>query len=253
MTAHPDGVRQRQTISYRTLVKTTLVQALREVFTSSYYDEAFRNLNVYTSFPLDKAKWPLILVDYHGRAVRAAGVGHVEMFKDNFGQFREWEHRRFQGTVEFTIITLSPLDRDILADSLIEILTMGRLDELLTRFFWTVYGEPSDQKQSFLNQLALNTDEIHEGGDSEGPAPWQPEDVIVYQTSIMLDVFGGFYNLITTDALEFVWKVNMEPYPQGEIPVSITYRPDVAWTPPFEYADTDGYATGQAEISAEED
>lgn len=248
---HPQGIRQRFNLGYRQLVKTTLVNALRAVY-DEYYDEEFRGIKIATEFPLERISYPAIQVRYDGRGVFAAGVGHEEYFKDNNGVFRQWDHRRFEGTIEFVILTVSPLDRDMLSDSLTEILTMGRMDDLLQQFFWTVYGEPDDQQQSFASTIYLNTDQISDGGESVGPAPWGPEDVLIYQTSMQMDTHGSFYSLVNTRDIGFVWQVTQEPYAEGDEPVSITYRPDLAWTPATEYEDTDGFATGIAEISASE-
>lgn len=248
------GIRQHYSISYRYLIKHTLVNALKTTFDSGYNrDSEFQNLNVFAEYPLTKVEYPAIYVRYNGGRVTASGVGHEEYFKDGDGIFRKWDHRMFKGSVDFVIFSLSPLDIDLAVDALMEVFSFGRLDTQLAEFFYTIYGTPSDQVQSFVNQLALNTDQITDAGMSVGPVPWGAEDLLMFQTQLSTDVFGGFYNSNLTDELGLVWGVNQFPSAYWE-DIDLTYRPDLAWQPALVYTEdlSDSLVTSTAEISASE-
>lgn len=247
---------------YRRLVTTTIIEALRSVFDESYNREPqFRNLKVTQKYPLVKVDYPALVVEYEDKLIANAGVGHEEWFDDPDGIIRKWHHRRFEGTLTFTIYALSTIDRDLFADALVEVLSFGRLDAQLTQFFTRVYG---DKTQPFswatlFNQLMLNIDEIDGGGNNASVAPWQPEDVLVYTTSYSIDVHGGFYNTLLSDTWPYLTAVNVDPYPQGDVSINQTFEPhppvdpypNLEWLSPFEYYD-EATAEGVAHSSAAE-
>ncbi len=229
---YTQGVRIRQTLGYRSVILATFVNALRAVFISDYYDAQFENLRVSGEYALTKLSYPAVYVKFTSRKVSAAGVGHVEYFVGTDGIYQPWDHRRFEGMIEFKVVAMSPLDLDILLDNLTEIISFGRLSTILEQFYYTIYGVPGTV-QPFATQISLNSDEIEDTGASVGPAPWQPEDVLIYQNSLVCDVHGGFYNISPDDRqpLQFVWEVNQYAYPYGETPISLVYAPgETGWT-----------------------
>ena len=240
-------------VSYKTYIKRTLVEALREAFSSAYKDTEFQNLHIYPHFPLRKIEYPAIYIDFIEGDVPNAGVGHVEYFEDPTGLLRKWMHRRFEGSIEFTIVTLSPLSRDVLSDGLVELLSMGTLETTLRDFFYKIYGDPTQSYSTLAlyHQINLNTDVIHGGNDSAGLAPWEPEDQLVYQTTYTIDITGGFYNSIPTDApLTTIQTVIQEPYAFGEaIPPSV--EENNPWVYPFVWYDED-VVSSRARASARE-
>lgn len=251
-----------RTTSHRRLVVRTLVAALQSVFNGSYNrDRELINLRVTATYPLEKIDYPTVVVSYEPSRNINAGVGHEEWFEDANNILRKWNHRRFEGSITFDILALTPLDRDLLADAVEEVLTFGRLDSQLAAFFTTVYGDTSDSAPYVLQftQLMLNTDEISGGGNSESLAPWAPEDQLVYETSLSLEVHGGFYNTNPSDQWGYVTNATADSYPEGDQDVSILFKPgslpfpdpSVAWTNPFIFLDADE-VTGTAVISGSE-
>jgi len=189
-------IRQQAGTQYKTLVKRTIVRALRSVFTDRFDEEQFKNLHIVPEFPMTKQQYPAIMVRYNGSSISNAGVGHEELFYDDDNNLRTWYHRRFEGNLEFVCLGMTTLDRDVLTDAVMEILSFGYLDDLRSEFFDEVYGHINDPSKVItrLNQITLNTDIITPGGDSAGPAPWEPEDTLIYQDSISIQITGGFYN-----------------------------------------------------------
>lgn len=241
------ATRPQLTINYRTAIKRTFVQALQSVFTANYVEPEFRSLPIYPDYAYQDTKYPLIMVRYHPQRNDNAGVGHVEHFPDSTGFPRPWGHRRFDGSIEFVCQAKSTLSRDILVDSVIEILAFGRLSSALTGFFTTVYGDPSApySLNAYLVQLHANTDLIQEGGDSQDIAPWRPEDTLIYEGSVIVPVFGGFYNMVPDGSpAPLVTAVDVVPYLFGETPPS----DPAAWLYSFVY-DEAGEVDAKAIIS----
>lgn len=242
---------------HRRLVTEAIVTALRDVFNGSYNrDPQLANLKVTNNFPLVEADYPCIVVEYEPSRVSNAGIGHEEWFVDSTGVFRKWNHNRFEGTLNFDIYGLSPFDRDLLADSLEEVLRFGRLDAQLDKFFIDIYGDPNDKTVELLfTQLMLNVDDIASGGNSAALAPWSPEDTMVYQTSETLQIHGGYYNVIPTQTWQVVTKATASAW-EEEVAFDVSTAtptlpyndPTTAWTNPFVYEDADT-VTGAAVIS----
>jgi hypothetical protein len=210
-----DPLRQEVPVKYKTMVKRTIVDSLRNVFDSTYPDEQFQNLKITPEFPLTKVSYPAIHIQFNEEVISNAGVGHAEYFRDPNGDLRKWQHRKFNGSITYNVVTLSPLDRDILSDALIEIFSFGRLNTLQSNFYNTLYGNPDDPFSilSLLSQLTVNTDEIEAGGESATIAPWDPEDVLVYTSSYTTTVTGGFYNSVPVEGTGTVFVANIDMYP----------------------------------------
>jgi len=226
--------------SYRRLVVRELVSALRSVYDANYNRERqLKDLKITTHYPLVKLDYPSIVIEYTGQRVMNAGVGHEEWFVDDNGILRKWNHRRFEGTLNFSCHALSPLDIDILTDSIIEVLSFGRLDAQLGKFFTNIYGNKTDPVMLIFSQLMLNVDDIIDSGVSAQIAPWQPEDVLVYSSDVSIVTHGGFYNTYPQDEWYYVTSVQTEPYPQGFVNVELPFgeSEDEKWSNPFEYED----------------
>ncbi len=243
-----------RTVGHRRLVTRTLITALRNVFGDDYdRDRQGKNIKITPDFPFKREQYPCVVVEYSPTRNVNAGVGHEEWFIDAAGQLRKWHHRRFEGNVTFNIMTLSTVDRDIWADAVEEVMTMGSLDDALVEFFYTIYGHPDDPVELVFSQLMLNVDEISGGGNSASIAPWSPEDTLVHETSLSVEVHGGIYNVVPTQEWGYVTKATAESYPQFEETVVLPFNePALDWTNPFEFED-DAVVTGSAVISGDEE
>lgn len=218
-------LRQSGITAYRRFIVDAVVTALRDVFSSSYNrDQQLVDLKVTNKFPQTREEYPCIVVEYVDRRVSNAGVAHEEWFDDNgpVPLLRRWYHSRFEGSINLDLWGLSPLDRDFLADAVIDLLRFGRLDPELSNFFKDIYGDVNSSTLTFqVDQLAINTDEIDGRGNMEEPAPWGAEDQKIYGTGYTLEAHGGFYNTVITDVFEYVTRIDSYPYLEGEVPVLI--------------------------------
>lgn len=200
------------------MTTSTVVEALQAVFTDEYAEPQFQNLLITPEFPVTKQEYPSILVNVNIGTVENMGVGHSELFRTPAGTLHRWGHRYFTGTVDMTCYALTTVDRNILADSLINILSFGRWDSSLTPFINTLWGDPADDYSQLaaMYQLELATDNIKGGGNGVGPVPWQTEDELLYSKRISLDFFGGFYSAVTEDLSQFVQRIDIYPHITGD-------------------------------------
>lgn len=242
--------------SHRRLVTRALVTALQSVFDDQYdRDRQFQTLHVGPTYPMSEVGYPAVVIEYENTRVMNAGVGHEEWFEDADNILRKWNHSRFEGNINLEILALTTLDRDLLADAVIEVLRFGRLDSAMESFFDTLYGNPNDPDVELVfSQLMLNVDDISGAGNSETLAPWGAEDVHVYETSYTLEIHGGYYNIIPEATWQVVTKVGSASFLEGweDIQFDVPYyNPDTLWTNPFIYVD-EGAVTSQAVISGAE-
>jgi hypothetical protein len=239
------GTRVTYAPGYKTYIKKTTVRALQAAFQSDYYDEQFKNLRVTLEYPLDRANWPAILVSYREAWVRNAGLAHQEYLYDTNGELRAFQHSMFKGALSFEVLALSPLDRDILSDSIVELIRFGTLETVTNDFFTEVY----DDSTIFGSQLTMNSDELTPLNDSVSPTPWDAEDSKIYETGYSIDVFGSYYSADrVNEAVGYLERINVYPYIYGEeapdpAPLSIP------WLYTNVYSD-DGRIISRSEISA---
>jgi hypothetical protein len=204
-----------QTIPYKSYLKRTLVEGLQPVF-ASHPDTILRNTKVSVDFPNEREAYPTVLVRFHESQIYNAGVGHVEFITDDSLQTTKFKHYFYKGQAEFAIYTLSSLDRDYISSTIVQTLAMGDLLGYTNQFQARVYGpDPVVKPDAEWNFVNLNTDQIQPSGETQLPAPWQPEDVLVYMGSYSVPVFGEFYSLPPSTQLQNISHVNIYPYIGG--------------------------------------
>lgn len=186
--------RPEPAVQYKRLIKRTLVSALRTVFSDEYPDPQLRNLYVSLDHPLKREQFPAIIVNYEESSVSNAGVGHVEEIFNEDYLVVPLKHFRFRGKLRFRCYALSPLDRDVLSDSLVELLAFGRLDTLLNKFFEGIYEDVSDTAQ-----ISIHSDHLDGIGESVSKTLWNAEDVLIYETGYYVECSGGFYSTMKED------------------------------------------------------
>lgn len=214
-----------KTIRYKTSIKRALVESMRDVF-AEHPDSLLAKTKVSIEYPQDKSRYPSLIIRFFESQIKNMGVGHYEIIDVQVAtgvQKKKFKHYVYSGEVEFGIYALSSLDRDLIADTVVQTLSMGDLQDYTNRFFTRIYD--SELEESKLNFLNINTDVISGFGEAETPAPWEPDSQMVYQTSYRCEVGGEFYSLEDGDKVfATLEQVNQLPYVKDVEPV-----PD--WTP----------------------
>lgn len=230
---------------YKTFVNRAVVTALRSVYTDQYPDKQFRNLPIYLQYPQEKIQYPIMIVRFVDQNIQNAGVGHQEWAFDANGLWQKWYHYRFEGTLEFHLYTLSSLDQDIMADTLIELIAFGKLQDLTDQFYQQIFDEYNNG-----GQLMLQTDMITSMGVSVGKPFWEPEDTLLYQGGYQIVCHGAFYSTGNTELAAFLDHITVLPYIDGEPVPAGDIEVDVPWPGGNTWTDM-GQVSLQAAISAD--
>jgi len=222
----------QKTIGYKTYLKQALVQGLRSAM-GAHPDLLLRQTTVGLDFSFEEVDYPSIVVRYYPRDNLASGVGHSERRYDAVtDSWSIFKRRLYKGDVEFSIYALSTLDRDLISDSLTQILGMGDTRAWTANFLRRIYDPATwaannnvDIGSGYLyNFVNLSTDTITELPESQVPAPWQPEDVLLYQGGARIPIVGEVLSLppdvswtIIERVLTYPYIAGVEPVPQGII------------------------------------
>lgn len=205
-----------ETISYKTYVKRTIAGALRGIFADHPATLLRDHASVDVDFPFTKAEYPSVVIRFYERNIQNIGVGHYEFFqsKNLDNTLIKYKHFLYQGDIEFAIYALSTLDRDLMSDSIVQILTMGELQNWSGGLYQKLYRTDFDTDPlgatHFIN---LNTNQVSGFGETQVIAPWMPEDVMVYQTSYRVGIHGEIYSPDPTDVnYGTIQKVELYPY-----------------------------------------
>lgn len=201
-----------KTIKYKTYIKTALVESLRPVF-QNHVDEKLKNTKVTIDMPKERQAFPSVVVRFYENEIFNAGVGHEEKIVDEDEKIWKFKHYFYKGSVELMIYTLSSLDRDLIADTLVQTISMGDLAEYTNAFFERIY--PSDAEEvpdSIGHFININSDQISGINESTSPVPWNAENDLNYTMSYRVNVWGEFYSLPPNAPYQYISKVFLYPY-----------------------------------------
>jgi hypothetical protein len=192
-----------------------MVEALRPVF-SDHPDEKLRETKVTIDFPKDRQHYPAVVVRFYEQEINNAGVGHEENLVDDNNQVWKFKHYFYTGDIEFAIYALSSLDRDLIADTIVQTITMGSLTDYTNNFFSRIYppnsAEVPDSAGHYIN---INSDKINGFSENQTPVPWQSEDDLIYNVSYRTNVWGEFYSLPPELPYDYVSGIFNYPYIAG--------------------------------------
>ena len=223
-----------QTVPYKTYVKRSLVEALRQVFVG-HVDDLLKHTKVTIEYPTSEANYPAVIVRFFERDIKNAGIGHTEVLPVE-GVNWKFQHYLYSGDIEFAVHALSSLDRDLIADTLIQTLGMGTLTEYTRNFFDRIYDANATRPEALYNFINLNTDTISGFGETQNLAPWDPEDTYVYQTNYRCGISGEFYSLPPAlgEEVGLVEEVNQYPYVGGLEGIPTGADDPSEWQPPLD-------------------
>jgi len=207
----------QQTVKYKTYVKTAMVEAFRDVF-NHHVDEHLAKTKVTIDFPRTESDYPAVIVRFFEKEITNAGIGHEELIRLNnedgshAGTFK-FKHYFYKGDIELAIYSLSSLDRDLIADSLVQTVAMGDLEAYTNRFFSRIYTSNRAQYPDAVSHyININADNIMGFGETQQNVPWQSEDDLLYLSNYRVSVFGEFYSLPPDLPAPFVERVLDYPY-----------------------------------------
>ncbi|QDF18598.1 hypothetical protein SEA_PUPPER_112 [Gordonia phage Pupper] len=211
--------------------KRAVIVGLRDAIKGSTLNNLVNGseITVDMEYPLIEEKYPGIWVQFSFTKIINSGVGWEQMLVEieNEGQADEKPHWMpvrefmFEGRATLTIVALTSLERDRIADAVVSMLMFSRPPET------DVVYKGTKQFRQLLTTLArnpyismtINTDQIIPGGQATTTGvPWDPE-ILGYEDSYSFDLLGqsniifrhdGTYELKRIDVAHEV--VVPEPY-----------------------------------------
>lgn len=181
-------------------VKRAVMIALQEQLQTTTLDDVNpTDVSVEMEYPMEPENYPGVWVQFSFKQFVNSGVGMelINPVKDDQGNVTGWETIReftFTGTVTLSIMALTNLERDRLADSIVTALMFAREPQHVL----TKPEEDTKQFRSLLTSLAanpyvsmtVNTDQITPGGQSVTPGvPWD-EALPGYEDTYSFDILG---------------------------------------------------------------
>jgi hypothetical protein len=201
---------------YITSLKTILQETMEQTYNQSYPESDFRGLNVSIEYPMKQEDYPGIWVDFTpSRPIQSAGINHVEYTSlDGNGQRRRSTVFTYGGSIQYTCVALTSVERDRLVDEVVKILAFGLLNP-----------ERSIYREKLLSNdlIAIDPqwDRFDAGGKAENQGtPWGTEE-IVYEMTVGMDATGTFYvdqqdvTLVPLSAIKvYEWVQGQTPPPE---------------------------------------
>jgi hypothetical protein len=210
-------------VTHRKAVIRQVTNALRKTFDTDYPDEMFRDIYLGPNFQMAREKYPAIYVAYQENDIRQIGLGHLLDVIDDQGMDRVVQQAVARGAIQFTVMALTPLERDTLMDYLADLLLFSRKDDSVSKnVFWREIHDAG------YIWLTLNNEHLTPGGISSQAAPWQSENDLLFTGSYMVQSTAEFFSDMDTSTLVPVTKVKVYPYREDQ-PVPTGTNDDAEW------------------------
>jgi hypothetical protein len=186
-------------------IKKSVVIALRESIsnTSLSFPTEGTQVHVELEYPMTEEQYPGIWVQFATTRMQRMGIDQEFWVKNKDNDWNAVQEWQVQGRITMTILALSNLERDRIADSLITLFAFSRTPELVI----TKPQKNNNKYRQFITALdenpyvamTVNTDVLTGGGQSVNVGvPWQP-DVLAYTDAYSFDVIGNFNYVFTDD------------------------------------------------------
>lgn len=200
------------TQAYPLGLKREVISAFKPLFGNEYPDTDLRNrIQIHLEWPNAREQLPAIYVTYTEGDIQNMGLGHIEFDTDESGAPIMVKHYRFDGQLNFNVLSLSALERDRIAAGLINLLAFG---ETIPAF--------DDFKEELADgdyvSMVINAEQIQTQGTNTTPVPWGNEDEMIYSQTYSVPLHGEFYSDTSGSGLIRISDVEVYPYRPGELP-----------------------------------
>ena len=187
-------------------VKRAVMNALREALSGTALNHLVNGAEVTVDmeYPIEKEHYPGIWVQFSFNEITQAGIGHEPLLRtvvspatSTTPEVINWEPIRefaFKGRVTLTIVALTSLERDRIADAVITMLAFSRIPESVI----TQASKDTKQFRQLIESLAnnpyvsltINHDQIIPGGQAMTTGvPWD-EEIPGYEDTYSFDILG---------------------------------------------------------------
>lgn len=120
----------RAPINYKMEVKRSVVTAFQAVFNNqeTYFpgyksSELLTNSHITIEYPQRPEQYPSLIIGFQERSLKSAGISHIDYYDEN-NIAQKWY---FEGLITLEIFALTSMDRDFISDSVVNMLSFGRV------------------------------------------------------------------------------------------------------------------------------
>lgn len=219
-------------------VKKSVVGALREAITNTSLSFPTKGTQVHVEleYPMTEEQYPGIWVQFATTRLQRMGMAQefwVKNDDDEWNAVQEWQ---VQGRVTLTILALSNLERDRIADSLITLFAFSRTPEPVV----TKPQKNTNKYRQFITALdenpyvamTVNTDILTGGGQSVNVGvPWQP-DILAYTDAYSFDIVGNFNYVFNNDGTYSLARIERYAVLQPDFPDLNSTQYNPGWPHP---------------------
>lgn len=177
----------RSPINYKMEVKRSVVRAFQSVFhdTSKYYpgyksSELLTKSHITIEYPQRPEQYPTLIIGFQEQELKNAGVGHLDNISANTIA-QKWF---FQGLITVEIFALTSMDRDFISDSVVNMLSYGRV--MGKPFRALIEGDSLVDLQVSLGSLIPVPEQTMSG------VSWGLTDARIYTVGYNFGCIGGF-------------------------------------------------------------
>lgn len=215
-------------LQYKVGIKRQIVNALRAVYESPAFpdQELAQKINIELEYPIIQERYPAIYVNWVEKNIMSFGFDNFTI-EDVEGIDQLIRHWVFEGMATLNVMTLDPLERDMISASLLDIMAFCKENSVYRPFRERIYNEE-------WVSLQLNLGIVTPSGDQVAPCPWANKDEFVYISSYGINGIGEFFTEPDSGGLVRIDQVRPYPYrPDQRIPSGSLDSLDISipWVP----------------------
>ena len=171
-------------VGYRTLLRSSVVEALRKIFPMDigYGDYRLDKLRVSISYPIEQSAFPHIMVEYTESEVESMSIGDAAVVSDEDGDYHHW---RFAGEISLEVQALNAYELDLILDGLVMALGVDN----------SISVEMDDSPLS----VNFQTKSLRFGVQATSGGPVFDDGGVIYMGSLRFPVQGDFYTRRVSD------------------------------------------------------
>ncbi len=212
--------------------KTAIVESLRQAFAGTRLEQNVANstVKIDMEYPMKAEQYPGIWVQFSFRKFVRSGISQQEMTysvenKDTENERINWEpvvSFIFEATVTLSIVALTSLQRDRIADTIV----VGLMAARPPVTWFTDPQRDTQQHRQLLEELStnpyvslgINLDQFNPGGQAVTTGvPWDPE-ILGYEDTYSFDILGETNVVYRNDGTYTLRRIDPVPQNWGEEP-----------------------------------
>lgn len=174
-------------INYKMEIKRAVVKSFQNVFhnTEDYFpgyqsSKLLTESHITIEYPQRPEQYPSLIVGFKEKELKSAGIAHSEII-DNTSVVQRW---LFSGAISIEIFALTSMDRDFISDSVVNMLSFGRIEGFSFRDY--IEDNAKVDIQLSVGSLIPISEQTMSG------ASWGLTDQRIYTVGYEFGCLGGF-------------------------------------------------------------